>query len=109
MKKRAVSLSMNTIVIAGLALLILVILILVFRGQIGKTTQSYLDIGKQASEEAKVTDKCETLLGNRVCVQSNCPPSQVVGKQTVSYYKLAEPQKGWSDCKGKVCCEKVIS
>lgn len=91
---------MNTIVIAALALLILVILILVFRSQIGKTSQSYIDIGEQASKEAGGANKCQSLLSSNACYPGpNCPSKYVL---------IPEPAKKWSDCgKGEVCCKPL--
>ncbi|MBW2986243.1 hypothetical protein KY333_02620 [Candidatus Woesearchaeota archaeon] len=100
MKKRAVSLSMNTIVIAALALLILVILILVFRTQITKTAKSYMDIGDKAAGEIDTSSKCQ--VNNRICAKSACPKTPKV------YTKVPVYTMTWSDCgKGEICCAPV--
>ena len=104
MKKRAVSLSMNTIVIAALALLILVILILVFRTQITKTAKSYMDIGDKAAQEADTSTSCQSLFNNNICASSACPATPI------KYIKvpMSASIKKWSDCKaGEICCRPI--
>ncbi len=101
MKKRAVSLSMNTIVIAALALLILVILILVFRTQITKTAKSYMDIGDKAAQEADTSNNCQSLFNSKICASSPCPAKYFAVPMSASIKK-------WSDCKaGEICCAPI--
>jgi hypothetical protein len=96
--RKAQGLSINTIVIAALALVVLILLILVVRTQLQKGTQKYIDISGTAEKEAKSKDICETMfaLHTRKCVSGACPKDFV-----------ALPGS-WADCtdaKGTTCCE----
>ncbi len=94
--RKAQGLSINTIVIAALALVVLFLLIMVVRTQLQKGTQRYLNISGSAEQEAKSKDICETMfaLHTRKCVAGGCPKDFI------------PLPSGWSDCKdGKTCCE----
>lgn len=56
--KKAQGLSMNTIVVAALALVVLVVMIMVYTTQIKKGTDTTSSIGDQAALEAKVKTWC---------------------------------------------------
>jgi hypothetical protein len=97
MDKKAVELSVQTMIIIALGLIVLVVLIFVFRGQISKGAQQYFDIGKSAAEEAD-PNKCESgLFVERKCAGS-C--SALDGK----YYWTSVGIRGCEG--GKICCER---
>ena len=54
-------LSLNTVVMAILALVVMIVLILVFREQIGSAAQRYFNIGDEA-EETALGKKCQSFL-----------------------------------------------
>jgi hypothetical protein len=97
--KRGQGLSINTIVIAALSLVVLVILIFVVRTQLQKGTQKYTGITKEAETEARAKDICETLfaLKSRVCMPS------------CDQQKFTDLGTNWADCtkkgSGYHCCE----
>lgn len=97
--RKAQGLSINTIVIAALALVVLVLLILVVRTQLQKGTQKYIDISGTAEKEAKAKDICETMfaLHTRKCIAGSCPKDFI------------QLPGDWTDCKttGKICCEST--
>ncbi|MBD3303944.1 hypothetical protein GF343_02275 [Candidatus Woesearchaeota archaeon] len=99
MDKKAVQLSVQTMIIVALGLIVLVVLIFVFRGQISKGAQQYFDIGESASEEAD-PDKCVSgLFVERDCA-SSCSKLAQEGK----YYWTSVGIRG---CKnGEICCER---
>jgi len=93
MKKKGVELGIQTVVVAALGLIVLVILIIVIRQQIGAGAQRYTDISKEA--EKQIIDRCEGFLSARTC-EASC------GDKTT----VPAPSKGWQDCtQGQVCCE----
>lgn len=95
--RRGQGLSIQTIVLAALALFVLVLLILLVRTQLQKGSQKYLNISGEAEKEARAKNICETMfaLRSRVCANT-CPQNYV-----------ALPGQ-WEDCKppkGTTCCE----
>lgn len=99
MNKKAVQLSVQTMIIVALGLIVLVVLIFVFRGQISKGAQQYFDIGKSAAKEA-ATDKCVSgLFVERECADS-CSRLTQEGK----YYWTSVGIRGCE--KGEICCER---
>ena len=87
---------MQTLVMAILSLVVLVILIFVFRDQIEKSMQGYTDIAEE-SEKAAQGDTCGALFSDTRCINAE---------------KSCEGEgDGWSKssltCVGsKTCCEK---
>jgi len=96
--KRAQGLPINTIVIAALGLLVLVILAFVIRNQIAQGTKKYTEIGKEAEIKA---DKCASIILNRACNENACDEKK--GQRQVY-----SPAGEWADCKAankQYCCE----
>lgn len=108
-KKRAIEMSMQAIIVAVISLVVLVIVILVFKTQISKTTARYFGIGEQAAAEANVTNKCESLFGDRRCMPDPCAPVPVPGVTPEKFMYYAKIPGRWADCDAKqmVCCERV--
>ena len=94
------SLSLETIVVAALCLLVLVVLAFIFRTQIGDLVKRYTGISNDLEDQAK-GNKCVTLttMAERKC-DSGCGGEW-------SRVSLPSGVKEWSDCKGKDCCEKA--
>ena len=103
MKKRAVQLSTQTMILIILGLIVLVVLIFLFKGQIGKGAKQYFDIGEQAAGEADV-EKCSSgLIIDRQCAKS-CSDLE---KDSIYFYHAI----GKRDCEktqgaGYICCER---
>jgi hypothetical protein len=104
--KRGQGLSLNTIVLAVLALIVLFLLIWLFRTHLQKGSQKYVNITSEAEREARTKEICESMfaLRTRNCVESE---AACTGKGLGF-----NPVKGaWSDCNAKyktatsVCCE----
>lgn len=93
-KKGEISLQM--IILAILGLVTLIILIFVFKDQIGNVSQKYFGIINQTEAESK-GDICETMFGGRRCQTSCDEPDS--GKPYI--YDLGT---GYKDCKGQKCC-----
>lgn len=100
-------LSMNTIVIAVLALIVLVVLAFVFRDQISNATKGFTFVGDDAKAGIAGV-KCETLLGDKIC-SSNMNRA---GYEKNGAEPLPKPCKkktdgkctggyGWIDCSGE--------
>lgn len=99
--KRGQGLSINTIVLAALALVVLVLLIFLVRNQLQKGSQKYTGIESEAEKQAKA-DYCESLfaLHPRKCSAKNC--ADVANSQPL--------QGSWADCKGEkgtTCCQLI--
>ncbi|MBW2979883.1 hypothetical protein KY360_00520 [Candidatus Woesearchaeota archaeon] len=94
MKKKGM-LSLQMVVVAVLALIVLVVLSFVFRDNITRTAKEFFRIGEDAGEAARGT-KCVTFLtaGTRKCVDP-CP------EDWREVYPVGEK---WTDC-DKKCCE----
>jgi hypothetical protein len=99
MKKRAVQLSTQTMILIILGLIVLVVLIFIFRGQVSKGAKQYFDIGEQAAGEADI-EKCSGgLIVERKCA-TNCKDLE---KDSVYFYYAI----GKKNCdEGYVCCER---
>ena len=94
MDKKGGEMSIQAIIMIVLGLVVLVILIIVFRGQIGKGTLKYQNLSEEAFQEAK-GKVCEGFLLGRECMPTSC---------STGYRKALG--KGWTDCnQGEVCCE----
>jgi len=85
MKKRGQGLSMDTIVIAAIALLVLVILALIFTGKIGKTRVEM--------------DKCDTQGGKCVATAVECSSEY---QKVVSSYSCPD-----IDGQKQLCCVSI--
>jgi len=95
-------LSINTVVIAALAIFVLVVLIIVFNTQIRKGAFEYFNIQDDAASAAK-GNKCVTILsaGTHKCVTGSC-------ESTWMELSPSDPDAGWKDCgPTRVCCEKI--
>jgi hypothetical protein len=88
MKKRAQGISMNTIVIAAIALIVLIVLVLIFTGQINKYRRGL--------------DECKTGLDGTDCEDSEsaCLNSGGVPKGDCVIYN----SNGERDVRSGVCC-----
>lgn len=97
MSKKAFEMSINAIVIAALALLVLIILALVFSSQVREGVKKYLGISSSAEEDIKSKDKCETFFSGRQCFASKPEQGYILLPGT------------WKDCqeKGFQCYERV--
>jgi len=94
---------MEMIVYAALALIVLVVLAMVFSGQIRNSVKSYFEIGKGAEESAK-GERCKSFFMSRVCSKET--PKDEAGK-----YRYDEIPGDFSDCNatnGYTCYEKII-
>ena len=67
MKKRG-QIAFNVIVFGAIALIVLVIVILIFRGQIGKGAQGFTDISEQATGTIS-DERCKALFSDRRCLK----------------------------------------
>ena len=97
--KRGQGLSIQTIVIAALALVVLVILIFVIRGQIQKGTQKYINISSEAELQSRAKDRCQTMFSGRECFKDKCPDKGYI-----------EMPGTWPDCTEmgrSKCCERA--
>ena len=120
MKKKA-DLSINMVVMAALAIIVLLILIFVFKGQINGASNSFFDISKWAHGSAR-GEVCKSIASSgRVCASSSpddenglkyrelpnpsCSSKQIndlAEKNTAKPYAC----NGWSDCDNK-CYEPI--
>lgn len=108
MKKKA-DLSIQTIVVAVLALTVLIILIIIFKNQTGKAAGGFSLVGDDALGGLS-GKKCQTLLGDKVCGKSTKYPDTeyVYTKLDPPCQTLIDPKDvskgcsktGWSDCSG---------
>ena len=89
-------LSIQTIIVAILGLLVLIVLAFIFRDQITKAASNYFSIGKDATDSAQ-GNKCVSILtaGNHKCAD----------KCDGEWHELNTATK-WTDCKERKCCEK---
>ncbi len=86
MKKKAQGISMNVIIIAAIALLVLVVLSIIFLGRMGSWSQNVAD--------------CETKGG--VCA----PQGTSCGEAGTSVEGYPVPYPGWKCGEGESCCVK---
>jgi hypothetical protein len=96
MRKRG-AISMEMIVYAALALIVLVLLGYIFRQQIGSSAGSLFKIGKEAEEGAR-GERCVTMMTatSRKCSDKACE---------TGWHEVYTSDK-WKDCPDKKCCEK---
>lgn len=99
MKKKGM-LSIQVVVMATLALIVLVVLVFVFRENIGRTSSSFFKIGEDAEEGARGV-KCVSFMttGTHKCA-SSCE---------TGWHEIYSPEGKWTDCKENKCCEKGAS
>jgi len=89
--KKAVEISMNTIIIAAIALLVLIVLVLIFTGQTGKFTRGINDCAAKGGSEKN----CEKT--SAICVSNGGIPSG-----SCIFYDKDGKQK--NSKKDEVCC-----
>ena len=97
MKKKGM-LSLQMVVVAALALIVLVVLAFVFRDNITRTAKSFFKIGEDAEAAARGT-KCVTFL---TAGTHKCAPSCEKG-----WHEIYPSGGEWTDCKetNTKCCE----
>ncbi len=91
--------AMQTLVMAILALVVLVILIFVFRDQIGKSMEKYTKIADE-SEKAIEGEICGAWLSDTKCISNGKTCSEELGED----WKLESSLKCVDTA--KICCEK---
>ncbi|MBW2973347.1 hypothetical protein KY346_03060 [Candidatus Woesearchaeota archaeon] len=101
MKKRAVQLSVQTMIIVALGLIVLLVLIFLIRGQIQKGAGQYFDIGTKIGKEAEL-EKCQGGFFTTKQCATNCIKDP---KLDENYYW---EDIGPKDCKAPtpVCCQR---
>ncbi len=92
MSKKAIELSMNTIVVAAIVLIVLIVLIIIFTGRVGLFTHGMNDCGAKGG----TSSDCES--SSAACVNAGGVPSG----QCV-FYDSDGKLLSTSD-KNKVCC-----
>ncbi len=98
MDKKAIEMTMQTIVVAAIALIVLFTVVIIFRAQISKTTQQFFGIGQQATSELNATSCAGGFFSTKKCAV-DCLTDIKDG-----YYWHSV---GALDCKGgQVCCER---
>ena len=98
--KRKGDLSIQTIVIAALSMIVLLILIFIFKDQIGNLAGGFRNAGDSARGNINGT-RCQSLIGNRYCN----PSSSTYPTSTYNWDTIPPPPSGWSDCKTGQCVE----
>ncbi|MFO8016842.1 MAG: hypothetical protein R6U32_07105 [Candidatus Woesearchaeota archaeon] len=92
--KKGMELSMNTIIIAAIGLMVLVVLVMIFTGKMSDIRQSTNKTESQFSQE-----RCEVPGTGRECMISEDACKKKGG------FVYSEPEGGWSDCSSiEVCC-----
>lgn len=92
--------SINTIVVAALSITVLIIMIFIFRNQIGNISGGFTTIGSDAKQNINGT-KCESILGDKVCGEDK---SNYDNKYDLVL--LPKPNGGkWTDCTVQECYE----
>jgi len=107
MNKRAASLTVETIIVAALGLIALVLLGLLFKSQITKTSQTLFGIGEDAQNEARGTNKCESFLSARKCLNACETQLASDGRSIIWRDAIPPPGENWNCAQGKLCCERV--
>ncbi|MDO8660538.1 MAG: hypothetical protein Q7K43_01490 [Candidatus Woesearchaeota archaeon] len=108
MNKRAASLTVETIIVAALGLIALVLLGLLFKSQITKTSQTLFGIGEDAQNEARGTNKCESFLSARKCLNvCESSPTTSDGRSINWREAIPPPGENWNCVQGKFCCERM--
>lgn len=102
---------METIIVAAILLIALIVIVLIFREHIFRISGSYGDVAGEAEDFAKANsgsaDQCKIFFGNRDCYDSSCPEPPADAEY--AYVVVSAPTgDGWKDCKsqGRVCCER---
>lgn len=98
MQKKA-NISTETIIYAVIALTVLILLLIIFRTQIGKSAGGIGSVSDEANKGLK-GENCKTLFGDRICGlnEPNGYTCNIVPNK---------PSGGWKDCPGAECCELV--
>lgn len=94
MSKKAIELSMNTVVVAAIVLIVLIVLVLVFTGRIGLFTRGMNDCGAKGGKSADCTSNTAQ------CVASGGVPSG-----SCVFYDSNGNEKAGSN-KNNICCLK---
>lgn len=116
MNKKAVELSMNTIIIATICLIVLVVLIAVFRTQVGNVVKSFTGISEEGGKRADETiwdldqlfgckegnTKCR---GNTICQCIDDKWNCEIGKTSEIKDCKEENKKCDQDSKEKAICK----
>jgi len=86
-------LTINTIIVAALALVVLVVLFGIFTGQMGKWVEKVTQFLGVSGEGSSNT--CQKTDGSRICagIGEECPSGKISKSGT------------WTDCIGRKCCE----
>ena len=100
MDKKAVQLSIQTMIIVILGLIVLVVLIFIFRGQISKGASQYFTIGESAAKEASTTE-----CGSGLFVERKCAPN-CAALNTGFYWKAVGIRGCDKKGTGQICCER---
>jgi hypothetical protein len=95
MRKKS-AISMEMVVYAALALIVLVLLGYIFRQQIGSSAGSLFKIGKEAEEGAR---------GERCITVMTATSRQCLDKCEEGWHEVYS-SGDWKDCEKKKCCEK---
>ncbi len=104
-KNKKGDLSIQTIVIAALSLVILIILIMVFRTQISNAVKGYFNIGAQAQDMVGDEDNCASLFDDRFCAKE-CTAEAGEYEVYIVPGKFADCEKKGADYN---CCERSKS
>ncbi len=92
--KKGVELSLQTIVVAALSVIVLIVVILVFGGQVRKAIWGYNDVSNASIQESQGKRCASIFIPDRKCVQTGCPDG------------YAEVDGEWKDCQNGLCCER---
>lgn len=117
---RKADMSIQTVVVAALAMIVLIILIVIFKTQIGNLAGGFTSTGNSA-KSGLAGKTCQTLIGGRVCdpTEANYPRTnytwELVPKPTCTPEQKDAMDKhpgdnkyvcdDWSDCLKKNCYE----
>ncbi len=97
---RKAEISTETIVVAALAMIVLVVLIIIFKTQISNLAGGFMNTGNSAKAGLN-GNQCQTLIGGRVC------GGTTAYTQYEAKYQLTPvtPPVGasWSDCGSQAC------
>jgi len=95
MNKKAVSLSVNTIIIIALGLLVLFVLFYVLQSNILGGSKRYMNLSLEAEKDIRAENVCEKLFSGRQCLST----------EECSKRGYVDLGAGWIDCDGLHCCE----
>ena len=105
MGKKA-DMSMNTIVTAVLALMVLIILLYIFRLQITSIAGGFTSVGNDAKSGINGT-KCQTILGGRICGEADNNKYKDMNEKYVLNEVPPPSNSKWSDCKNSNSCFEI--